>query len=210
MHIPTPLILAAVFLALLVVAASLFRLFGRQPSAQTVAAAYEAAPALLTPAERSFFGVLQQAVASDYHIFVKVRLADIVRPVRSPSRSGWQSAFNRITGKHVDFVLCDSARLGIVAGIELDDRTHERFERRFRDALVDSALADARIPVLRVSARQSYSPVQIREQVQSLFRADERVVSRVKCNTFLEDGDFLGERLVRGSPVEGFSGSTVE
>jgi hypothetical protein len=36
------------------------------------------------------------------------------------------------------------------------------------------------------------------------------VVSRVKCNTFLEDGDFLGERLVRGSPVEGFSGSTVE
>ena len=124
MHIPTPLIVAVVALVLLVITASLVRLIGRQQKAQTVAGAYEAVPALLTPAERSFFGVLQQAVASDYQIFAKVRLADIVRPVRSPSRSGWQSAFNRITGKHVDFVLCDSERLGVVAVIELDDRTH--------------------------------------------------------------------------------------
>jgi hypothetical protein len=72
-------------------------------------------------------------------------------------------------------VLCDSARLGIVAVVELDDSTHDRFERGIRDSLVDTALADARIPVLRVSARQAYSPAQIREQVQSLFRSHERV-----------------------------------
>jgi len=179
MHIPTSLIVAVVVLVLLVIAASLVRLIGRQQTAQTVAGAYEAVPALLTPAERSFFGVLQQAVASDYQIFAKVRLADIVRPVRSPSRSGWQSAFNRIAGKHVDFVLCDSLRLGVLAVIELDDRSHERFERGVRDGFVDSALADARIPVLRVSARQSYSPTQIREQVQNLFRSDERVTKIV-------------------------------
>ncbi len=171
--------MALVLLALLAIAASLIRLLGRQQKALRVAAGYEAVPALLTPAERSFFGVLQLAVASDYQIFVKVRLADIVRPVRSPSRSGWQSAFNRITAKHVDFVLCDSSRLGVVAVIELDDRTHERFERGVRDGLVDSALADAHIPVLRVSARQSYSPTQIREQVDSLFRSHERVTNVV-------------------------------
>jgi hypothetical protein len=180
MHIfSTPLLIALGFLVLLAVAASLYRLLGREQQAQSVSGAYEAVPALLTSAERSFFGVLQQAVASDYQIFAKVRLADIVRPVRSPSRSGWQSAFNRITGKHVDFVLCDSSRLGVVAVIELDDRTHERFERGVRDGLVDSALADARIPVLRVSARQSYAAAQIREQVESLFRSHERVKNTV-------------------------------
>ena len=110
-------------IVLLAVVATLLRLFGRVPSVQSVAA-YEAVPALLTPAERSFFGVLQQALSSEYQIFAKVRLADIVRPVRNPSRSGWQSAFNRIIGKHVDFVLCDSAHLGVVGVIELDDRTH--------------------------------------------------------------------------------------
>jgi hypothetical protein len=130
---------------------------------------YEAVPALLTPAERSFYGVLQTAVASDYQIFAKVRLADIVRPIRNPSRSGWQSAFNRTTGKHVDFVLCNSASLGIVGVIELDDKTHRRFERGIRDSFVDSALADADIPVMRVAARQSYSPAQIREEVDKTF-----------------------------------------
>lgn len=168
-----------VILVLLVVFGALLRPSDRAAKAQSSTAAYEAVPALLTPAERSFFGVLQQALASDYQVFAKVRLADIVRPVRNPSRSGWQSAFNRITGKHVDFVLCDSERLGVVGVIELDDRTHDRFERGLRDNLVDSALADAGIPVLRVSARQSYSPAQIREQVESLFRSHERVTNNV-------------------------------
>ncbi len=175
MHISILLIVAVVIVVILAVAGALLRPAKRAAKPDGSTTAYEAIPALLTAAERSFFGVLQQALASDYQIFAKVRLADIVRPVKSPSRSGWQSAFNRITGKHVDFVLCDSERLGIVAVVELDDRTHERFERGVRDSLVDTALADAGIPVLRVSARQAYSPAQIREQVQSLFRSHERV-----------------------------------
>lgn len=168
----TPLLVVAIFLVALGVIAALLRRFAGVAKVGGVSA-YEAVPALLTPAERSFFGVLQQALGSDYHVFAKVRLADIVRPVRNPSRSGWQSAFNRITGKHVDFVLCDPARLGVVGVIELDDSTHGRFERGVRDGLVDSALADAGIPILRVSTRQSYSPAQIREQVQSLFHSHE-------------------------------------
>jgi hypothetical protein len=175
MHIPNSLIVVVVLMALFVVAASCVRLINRQKTAKPVSGAYEAVPALLTAAERSFFGVLQQTVASEYQVFAKVRLADIVRPVSNPSRSGWQSAFNRIAGKHVDFVLCDSTRLGVVAVIELDDRTHERPERRDRDGLVDSALADARIPVLRVSAQQSYSPAHLRKCIQSLFCPDETV-----------------------------------
>jgi very-short-patch-repair endonuclease len=90
-----------------------------------------------------------------------------------------QSAFNRITGKHVDFVLCDLADLSVVGVIELDDRSHDRFERGVRDGLVDSALAGAGIPVLRIPARQSYSPAQIREQVETAFRTRERVAKNV-------------------------------
>lgn len=177
MHIPPLLIVAVVVIGLIIVSGALLRPADRATEPSGSAPAYEAVPTLLTAAERSFFGVLQQAVASDYQIFAKVRLADILRPVRNPSRSGWQSAFNRITGKHVDFVLCDSMRLGIIAVVELDDRTHERFERGIRDSLVDTALSDARIPVLRVSARQTYSPTQIREQVQRLFSSHERVAN---------------------------------
>jgi hypothetical protein len=176
----TPLLVALLFLAALIFLALVAllallnrRLSGAPKERDAAAVTYEAVAALLTPAERSFFGVLQKALASDYQIFAKVRLADIVRPTRNPSRSGWQSAFNRITGKHVDFVLCDVAHLGVVGVIELDDRTHEKLERGFRDNLVDSALANAGIPVLRVPARQSYSPAQLREQVETLLRSNQ-------------------------------------
>jgi hypothetical protein len=56
----------------------------------TTAGTYERQNAFLTAAERSFFGVLQQSVATNYLIFPKVRLADIVKPAKHQSRSSWQ------------------------------------------------------------------------------------------------------------------------
>ncbi|HEU6448346.1 MAG TPA: DUF2726 domain-containing protein [Verrucomicrobiae bacterium] len=164
----TIILVVIVIAVLLAVNGAIAKFLGQNDSRQNGRQAYEAIPAFLSSAERSFFGVLQQAVASDFQIFAKVRLADIVRPIKSSSRSGWQSAFNRITGKHVDFVLCDSKSLGVVVVVELDDRTHERFERGIRDSLVDAALRDAAIPILRVPARQNYSPMQIREMVKNI------------------------------------------
>src|SRR5438046_32622 len=87
------------------------------------------AVSLLTEAERSFFGVLDQALAGEYRLFAKVRLADVVRPVQGPSRSGRPAAFNSISAKHVDFVLCDPSSLRVVGVVELDDKSHRRLDR---------------------------------------------------------------------------------
>ena len=171
----TLIIFGIIIVTLLIVLKLLPQLLGNAKGQPAEMPVYEAIPSLFSPAERSFFGVLKQAVAADYEILAKVRLADIVRPIRNPSRSGWQSAFNRITSKHIDFVLCDKEQLRVVAVIELDDRTHEKFERNVRDGFVDSALADAAIPILRVTARQNYSPAQIREQVQNIFVSHEKL-----------------------------------
>jgi hypothetical protein len=173
------LLSAITLVGLLALAVMAARIFGCSPhfgstSAQGILPAYEAIPTLLTPAERSFFGVLHQALAPDYHLFVKVRLADIVRPVQEPSRSGRQAAFNRISSKHVDFVLCDLAHLKVIGVIELDDSTHERFERGIRDSFVDSALTKAGIPVLRFSARHSYLLAEIREQARRAFGSEQK------------------------------------
>jgi hypothetical protein len=63
------------------------------------------------------------------------------------------------------------AKLNVIGVVELDDRTHERFERGVRDGLVDAALADAGIPVLRVAAKASYSPVEIRQKIKEMLQA---------------------------------------
>jgi hypothetical protein len=130
---------------------------------------YKIGRPLLSVAERSFFGVLHQALGTDYLLFVKVRLADLVEPGGNASLSARKTAFNRIIGKHVDFVICQKTDVSLLGVIELDDKSHDTLASGFRDALVDDALTDAKIPILRVRVQHAYSPTDIRERVLKTF-----------------------------------------
>jgi hypothetical protein len=123
----------------------------------------------LSPAERSFFGVLRQAVGSEYEILAKVRLADVIRVGDGLSRSRRYSAFGRISAKHVDFLLCHRGTFQIAGVIELDDSSHLRDDRRQRDAFVDAALAAASVPIIHFAARRAYSATEVRDQVAKVF-----------------------------------------
>ena len=96
---------------------------------------------LFTAAERSFLGVLERALPPGVRVFGKVRLADIFGVQSGLDSSARQSARNRIDRKHVDFLLVGTDNLAPLAGIELDDRSHEAEERQERDALVDEVFA---------------------------------------------------------------------
>jgi predicted RNA-binding Zn-ribbon protein involved in translation (DUF1610 family) len=122
---------------------------------------YKSVNALLTRAERSFLGVLDGVAGSDYRIFSKVRLADIVQVKNGLSRSDRQSALNRINRKHIDFILCNPADLSILCAVELDDRSHDRISRKERDLFVDKALDAAGIPILHVTAQAGYTPAKL-------------------------------------------------
>lgn len=61
---------------------------------------YQKQDILFTPAERSFLGVLEQAVDKQHRIFGKVRLADVIKVKKGLSKSTWQSEFNKIKSKH--------------------------------------------------------------------------------------------------------------
>src|ERR1044071_2895639 len=54
--------------------------------------AYEACESLSMEGERSFFGVLDQALAGEYRLFAKVRLGDAGHPVPGPRRSRGRAA----------------------------------------------------------------------------------------------------------------------
>jgi Protein of unknown function (DUF2726) len=121
---------------------------------------YEQAGPLVTPAERSFYGVLSHAVDSRYPIFAKVRLGDLLTVPRGTLKI--RSYRNRIDRKHVDFVLCAPDDLTPLLVIELDDGSHARRDRRERDAFVDAALGAAGLPILHVPAQHAYAPAELR------------------------------------------------
>lgn len=130
---------------------------------------YTAASALLSNAELSFFGVLREAVGSEYHLFAKVRLADIVNVQPTLSGKHYYRAFNRISAKHVDFVVCHPRTFRIIGVIELDDSSHRSSKCQQRDDVKNRALAAASIPILRVSVRRGYSRADLRQQVNAAF-----------------------------------------
>lgn len=88
---------------------------------------------LLTPAERSFLGVLELGLPAGVRLFAKVRLEDIFGVVSGLERGERQGARNRISRKHVDFLLVRVNDLSPVAGIELDDSSHDEEDRRQRE-----------------------------------------------------------------------------
>jgi hypothetical protein len=123
---------------------------------------YQKQNKLFTPAERSFLGVLEQAVSDQYRVFGKVRLADVIEVKSGVSRSVRQSAFNRIQSKHLDYIVCDPRDLSIQFAVELDDSSHSQTKRKNRDAFVDQALRVAKVPLFRFPAKQAYSVREVR------------------------------------------------
>jgi hypothetical protein len=154
---------------------------------------YERKQGLFTPAERAFLGVLDQAAGQEYRVFGKVRVADILHVQGTPDRSAHGSAFNRISAKHFDFVLCRADDLCVAAVIELDDRSHAAKSRRQRDDFLKGACRAASLPLLRIPARKAYSVAELRSQITTLLDegpADEKPRgARIEPTLGLDDED---------------------
>lgn len=117
---------------------------------------------LLTPAELAFHSVLEPLVRSSCAISTKVRLADLFSV--TPGR-GQQAAFNRISRKHIDFVLTEPATSRILCAIELDDSSHSRPDRIERDDFVNELFAAHGMPLLRVPFAWTYNVPGLRAEL---------------------------------------------
>ena len=122
---------------------------------------------LFTPAERSFFGVLESLDYEGLTITSKVRLADIFGVEKGLEPGDRQRAQNRINAKHVDFLLVQKADGRPVLGIELDDSSHGEEGRVARDAFVDTVFALATLPILHVPVKPAYEPKELRRRIDA-------------------------------------------
>lgn len=130
---------------------------------------YEKKESLLTDAERSFLGVLEQAIGDRFRIYAQVRLADLLFVKAGTDKSKRTAAQNRINGKHADFVLCDPKTLEIICAIELDDSSHQRASRKERDAFLEKACATAGLPLARFPAKSGYVVTEVRTEIFALL-----------------------------------------
>jgi hypothetical protein len=124
---------------------------------------YERRGGLLSPAGINFLRTLQLAVREDWLIFSMVRLADIIK-VRPKTRK-FQSWNSRIQGKHLEFVLCDIETLDVKLAIELEDNS-QKSDRGARGRFINTALAAAGVPLLRVKVQEKYETAALRKDLE--------------------------------------------
>jgi hypothetical protein len=143
-------------IVIVAIAAVILIKLSKGDSADLVNYPYQSSGVLFTPAERSFYGVLEQSVGGSVKVLGKVRVADVITPKKGLSRSEWQKAFNKISAKHFDFVLCKNDDLSIICAIELDDSSHNSKNRQKRDVFLKGACEAASIPLIQVPAKSGY------------------------------------------------------
>lgn len=149
---------------ILVVFVVLAALKNKQGSSGSVGFPYQPAKMLFSPAERSFLGVLDQAVGSEYRVFGKVRVADIASVKPGLGNSARQGALNRIAAKHFDFVVCRASDLSVVCAVELNDKSHSSQRAQARDNLLLKVCQTINLPMFTVPAKHAYSLQEVQAQ----------------------------------------------
>ena len=143
---------------------------GRKSKVQRVPS-YRFQRFLCSAGEWRFCQVLEEAIGDRFDIMFQVRVAAILRPLREDH---WEKHGRRISQKAFDFVLIEKGTSLVRCAIELDDRTHQRPDRRSRDRFLELACKRAGLPLVRVRVTRTYDASALGHDI---LRALERIAT---------------------------------
>ena len=126
---------------------------------------------LFSHAELSFLGILDRAIPAEYRVFGKVRIADLITPDMRRDDKMFIAAFNQISAKHVDYVICERASLKPVIVVELDDKSHNTKKSRKRDEFVNKAFLSEKLKMIRFEAKSGYNQKEVESQISNEFKS---------------------------------------
>ena len=122
---------------------------------------------VLTPNEAEFFQRLKRALP-EFEIFGQTAMSALIEPAVSRSDAKYWAYRRQFSQKVCDYVIsrkgCPPGK-GVVAVIELDDRTHDPEKDARRDAMLKSA----GIRTLRYESRAKPDEKRIRQDILALL-----------------------------------------
>lgn len=117
---------------------------------------------IITLTELNFYNILLEiAKELDLILFSQVSLYNIIE-----TKYNNQAAFNKIKSKTIDFVLVDKNNCRIKLCIELDDYTHNRYDRIERDKFINKLFSDLEIDLIRFKASNYYNKEALKKRIQ--------------------------------------------
>ena len=131
---------------------------------------------LLTPTEYRFWTELKAVCdAKKLLICPKVRMEDFIQ-VNVSSYAEKQKYRSKIKSRHIDFMLCDN-KLQILAGIELDDKSHNKEEAQKNDEFKNQVFFNLGLPLYRVKVKSENYADEI-EQIMNDIEKSKRTTNQ--------------------------------
>jgi len=118
-------------------------------------------PALLSPVERSFLGLLEKAVQNEYRIVNRVKLADVLDVREQASDKSRRSIALKLNAKYLDYVLCEPDSMKVIAVLDLVNTHSKEGHKAVPDWFVSGALEAAGVPYLRIGIKAGYSVTEL-------------------------------------------------
>ena len=107
---------------------------------------------LLTRTEQNFYNILKSRCSrKNLLICPKVRLEDFIEVT---SRETYKYR-GMIKSRHVDFLICNS-NMKVIAGLELDDPTHNTQKAKEADKFKNELYSAIKIPLYRIKTNENY------------------------------------------------------
>ncbi len=118
---------------------------------------------LFTQIERSFLALLEKAVGDQYKIINRVKLADIIDIKQGADVKTKRAAMLKLNAKYLDYVLCNSSDMSIVAVIDLVNNANKDGHKAIPDWFVSGALEASGVPYLRMKIKAGYAVSDIQQ-----------------------------------------------
>ena len=117
---------------------------------------------VFTNTELTFFKALNKIIDNEnYFLFTKIRLVDLVN-IRKAEYWKYITIFNKLSKKHIDFVIADKY-WNIKVLIELDDKYHNSNKAKINDKFKNELMEYLKIPLLRYNVWKYYDLDRVRD-----------------------------------------------
>lgn len=108
----------------------------------------------MTESELNFFRTLEKLNQNRYFIVPQISLSKLVSVEENELMK--KTYHNKIDRKSVDFVLFDKISFSPKLVVELDDRSHDRYDRKMRDEWVDKIMNKVGIRIVHIKSSYVY------------------------------------------------------
>jgi hypothetical protein len=154
-----PFFISVAFVIGIVVASWLWKREVGGPSEEVDASKLRAFPfertqSVLNEFEHGMYRMLERELRKDFYVFTKVRLGDLVQLKRKSSREAF---YNRlVSGRHVDFLLCDRDTVKPILVIQLVEKKNAD-----EHDITEDVLNSAHIPYMFLSPKKAIAPSEL-------------------------------------------------